>query len=166
MLQQVRSWRWVAIGAVLLGGCSKGGGQATAPVSGTVKVNGQPVQGAQVVFMPKQGGARAANGLTDAQGKYQLTTFAPNDGAVAGTHTVTISKTKGYGSGPIDPSPGKADGKMSADYMNAMKAAMKGPPPAIKPEEGGVPAKYGDAKTSGLEKTVKEGPNTFDFDLQ
>ena len=53
-----------------LAGC--GDGPKMAAVSGTVLVNGQPVEGAQVLFMPD--GERAA-GSTDTNGRFQLSTY-------------------------------------------------------------------------------------------
>ena len=58
-------------------GCPQGGpgGPPTYPVSGTVTYNGEPVGGANVTFVAGQGG-QSAVGVTDASGKYELTTFA------------------------------------------------------------------------------------------
>jgi hypothetical protein len=168
MVRRARSWFLVTTCSVFLAGCTGGvKAPASAPVSGTVKLKGQPVEGVQVSFMPKQGAPRAAMGTTDARGKYKLTTFSPDDGAVIGTHTVTIAKaTKTAPSS--EPGFGKG-AQVSQDYVNAMKgggkssATQKGAPD----EAGGIPPKYASPTSSGLEaKVTKEGPNNFDFDLK
>lgn len=72
---------------------SSGCGKATPavfPVTGIVTYQDQPVEGAQVMFTPTNG--RAAEGTTDAQGKFSLTTFSAGDGALEGQHRVTIVK--------------------------------------------------------------------------
>jgi hypothetical protein len=61
-------------------------------VSGTVLYHGKPVEGAHVMFTPT--GARPASARTDAQGRFVLRTFDIEDGAVIGTHLVTIAKKK------------------------------------------------------------------------
>jgi hypothetical protein len=145
--------------AVLLPGCTGGDDNpATFPVSGTVTLNGEPVAGAQVSFMG-QGVSLAASGTTDAQGKYQLSTFGENDGAVLGKHVVTISPSATIGGGEEmnaeDPSSG---------YGEAMAAAAAGKQVG---GEGGIPARYGMRGTSKLEAQVtKDGPNEFSFPLE
>jgi hypothetical protein len=139
-----------------------GGHPATAPVSGTVTYNGEPVVGAKVVFIPKEGGSRNASGTTDSQGRYQLTTFEKNDGAVPGAYSVSISETAGAedlgGISAEDP---------SAAYGEAMEAVAGGEMGAGETaEEGGIPAKYADPNKSGLEMTVESGKNVFDFNLE
>ena len=62
----------------------------TYPVSGTVLLNGKPLEGADVAFYPKTTGpaSKSAGGRTDAQGLFSLQTyFSPTDnpeGALAG----------------------------------------------------------------------------------
>jgi hypothetical protein len=65
---------------------------AVVKVSGTVTHNQQPVEGATVLFSPVGDEGFGATGLTDAQGRFQLRTFEPGDGAVAGQYKVAISK--------------------------------------------------------------------------
>ena len=55
----------------------------THEVTGEVTYNGQPVDGANVVFTLD---GPLASGVTDAAGKFTLRTFEDGDGAVAGTH--------------------------------------------------------------------------------
>jgi hypothetical protein len=76
-----------------LAGCSDGK-IARYPVSGIVTVDGHPAEGATVVFCPVNGSPEAMKqrpfSQTDANGKYELKTFQPGDGAPAGDYKVTI----------------------------------------------------------------------------
>jgi hypothetical protein len=128
---------------MLIVGCGRSGTAPTVTVAGTVTYKGEPVSDANVACTPKSG--RPALGKTDAQGKFALSTFSPNDGAVEGEHTVTIT-------------PG-----------------LSGPPPMIgtpeaknwKPPKAPFPAKYGSPKSSNLTATVKKGDKTpHDFELK
>src|SRR5436309_14322534 len=69
------------------------GGAKPVKVEGTVTLDGQAVQGATVIFYPDNGGPQAS-GLTDADGVFHLTTFNTGDGAIPGTHKVTVTKQK------------------------------------------------------------------------
>ncbi len=90
------------IGLCLLAGC--GSGLEKFPltmVTGTVTCEGQAVPDAIVFFEPvrssekdspqigKQGFA-----LTDAQGKFTVSTYGQNDGAVVATHIVRVGKSE------------------------------------------------------------------------
>jgi len=120
---------------------------ATHRVSGHVVQQGQPVQGAKVQFSLRNSpGERSyiAFGVTDAGGRFTLQTFRDSDGAVAGTHSVTIEK---------------------------VTVVQKPPPPnsdVLPPAEeiSELPPRYRSPGTSGLEAVVSAaGPNTFDFNL-
>ena len=63
-------------------------------VSGTVTMDGQPLEGASVKFQP-QGGGIMSYGKTDAQGRYALQTMADDPGAMVATHAVSIYKSSG-----------------------------------------------------------------------
>ncbi|MDA1017506.1 MAG: hypothetical protein O3A00_23995 [Planctomycetota bacterium] len=146
--------------ALLLMGCGETAERpALEPVSGKVTVKGKAVEGALVSFWA-EGAARAASGTTDAEGKFQLTTFDTGDGAVLGEHTVTISKQDAS----ANMKTASADDP-SAGYGAAMDAAAKGKTSAL--GKHALPAKYANQGTSGLKRTVAKGsPNTFDFDLK
>jgi hypothetical protein len=59
------------------------------PVSGAVSYNGQPVGTGQIVFVPRNpAGQQATSPIID--GRYSLTTFAPNDGAISGSYDIVI----------------------------------------------------------------------------
>lgn len=127
---------------VLAVGC---GGVSDAPdrriVTGTVTLNGTPVEGAAIRFVPQPKGPLAAGKVID--GKYEVT----NKGGVPlGKHRVEIKGT------PILP----AD--TTGMSLGEIDAATK---PAIK-----IPEKY--YKSSKLEATIEAGsaPLTINFDLK
>lgn len=114
-------------------------------VTGTVLYQERPVEGATVVFIP-QGGNHGAVGVTDASGRFMLTTFDRDDGAVPGDYSVTVRKVE-----------------MPPAVQGATDDA---PPPAGDPKPL-LPDKYASAATSGLQAKVAEGqPNHFEFELQ
>ena len=127
------------------------------PVSGTVMYNGEPVEGATVSFMA-EGAPRAATGVTNAEGKFQLTTFDVNDGAVPGTHTVTVSKMEA-GTTPADPTSSLDDPTALQANMDAQNSDDTGP-------KWLTPEKYASPTTSGLKEEVKaDGENIFVIQL-
>jgi hypothetical protein len=70
-----------------------------APVSGTVTLDGEPLPNASVGFEPIANAGSDAGpgsyGVTDASGKYALTTIDDDGGAVIGKHRVSISTYQG-----------------------------------------------------------------------
>ncbi len=74
----------------IVAGCG-GSGVKLYPVTGTVKFNGQPVEGAVVSFRCEEL-KKIATGTTDAEGRFKLTTYQEGEGAVAGKHAVTVTK--------------------------------------------------------------------------
>lgn len=119
------------------------GRPATVPAGGTVTYKGEAVAGASVTLVPEQGG-KAAVGKTDANGKFSLMTFDPDDGAVPGTYKVTIVKRT------------EAPEEVSEDSEGT----------SAPPAEDLLPTKYGSATESGLTAEVTDGgENQFAFDL-
>ncbi len=147
------------IALLMVSGCGGDSGTATVKVKGVVMAGGKAVEGAVITFYSKTGG-EAASGRTDAEGKFQLTTRKPNDGAVPGDYVVTVAKS-GAEATVMSYDPTKSGG-MSPEYIASMKNAAKPP----KEAKGALPAKYASIKDSGLIRTVTaSGPNDFDFDL-
>ena len=87
----------VLLTALLLTGCGPKGLQ-TYYVEGIVTLDGEPVEGAQVLFLPMEQtpDSKTASGLTDASGKYTLTADGglPGKGAVDGEYRVTVKKVE------------------------------------------------------------------------
>lgn len=81
-------------------GCGGGGEQYdVVPVSGVVTCQGEPVVGGVVNFTPQPAKdkdraagrpGRVALGVTDENGRFELTTYENGDGAIIGRHTVTV----------------------------------------------------------------------------
>lgn len=123
----------------------------TTAVTGTVTHNGTPVEGATVTFSPT-GEGRAASGITDAEGRFKLTTLAADDGAMPGVYSVAISKTS-------------VQGAMTVEESEAYLQKHNQAPPAPVTKEL-LPVKYKNPAQSGLSATVNEGgENDFTFDL-
>lgn len=118
----------------------------TVPVSGHVTLNGQPVEGATVMFSPEAEG-RPATGTTDADGRFTLKTFEAGDGALPGVHSVTVTKVESSGvqadrdglSGEIEP------GGIQQRWV--------------------VPRKYAKPDTSGLSVEVESGMQPVELQL-
>jgi uncharacterized GH25 family protein len=79
--------------SLLAAGC---GGKSMAPVKGQVTFNGKPVPEAAITFAPMGTAADEAEpgkpgtGFTDADGRYELSSYKEYDGAVVGQHKVKI----------------------------------------------------------------------------
>ena len=125
-------------------GCSAQKGPATAKVSGVVTYKGQPVDGATVVFAPPAGG-RPGTATTDAQGRYELSSYGEKDGAVPGDYKVTVQKTKTEGAEP----------NLTYEQMNEMQSRGEDIPGPVSINL--LPEKYLSAATTDLNATVKPG---------
>lgn len=138
------------LGLCCLIACGCGGANKKRPplgkVKGKVTYKGAAVPDVEVAFMT-EGAPRAGTGTTNANGEYQLTTYDTNDGAVVGTHKVTVTQSP----------PG------ATKVMTAADLASQGAPPP--PKGGVIPTKYADPKTSPLKNTVDSGANEINIEL-
>jgi len=116
-------------------GCGPGG-PAVGQVEGTVTLDGEPVAGAIVTFVPVEGG-RNSMAETDESGHYVLEYTGGKPGALVGKHKVRISTYQE----PEEDDSGQLVGGV--------------------PEK--IPAKYNEQTT--LEVEVKRGKQTIDFEL-
>jgi hypothetical protein len=77
-----------------LAGCtqeSRREGPEMVKVTGTVTLDGEPVEGAHIRFSPEAKGP-AAFAVSDKRGRYELRTFDPGDGAVPGNYGISVTK--------------------------------------------------------------------------
>jgi hypothetical protein len=145
--------------AVLVGlaGCaseSRRDGPEMVDVTGTITLDGEPVEGAHVRFSPETRGP-AAFAVSDKRGRYELRTFDPGDGAIPGKYGISVTKEV-------------SEGGMEFDSQAAMEAYVKehGERPPARTTTSVLPEKYSIKKTSGLtaEITVAK-KNRFDLEL-
>ena len=137
-----------------LPGCGKRGPKVY-HVEGIVTVDGEPVEGANVSFVPKQAsgaddlsGPLLAGGATDANGKYTLSTSrgsAIGGGTTAGDYKVTIVKKK---------------------MTNAPTAPLAAGQRLVPQYEYGVPRAFEDSNNAKISVEVVKGKNTFNFALK
>jgi hypothetical protein len=145
--------------AATLAGCGDGY-PARVPVSGTVTFGGKPLPNANVTFLSTASDGRSASGKTDESGKYQLSSYSTNDGAVPGDYIVTVAV--------LDMTTADLDvastEDLGDDYTAMMNAAASNRP---RTQPGGVPAKYADASQTDLKRSVSSGsPNVIDLNLE
>lgn len=144
----------LALGVLILG-CHKNP-NAPAQLSGSVSYKGQPLKGGTLTFYGKAGGSYNA-GINE-QGNFSLTDLPEGEMTVA-IETESANpdkKTPSYG------------GKKFEGKMKAYQPPGAPPKPDAASERESyvkIPAKYADAKTSGLTVTLVAGKNTKTFDL-
>ncbi len=125
-------------------GCGGGGSneklQKVYPVTGVVKYQGQPVEGATVTFTLGGEKSRTAFGKSGPNGEFKITTYKKDDGAVAGKHAVTVTK--------VETSEPDANG-------------------IVPPDKQLLPERYADLGTTPLTADVTDkGPNTVELILE
>ncbi len=117
-------------------------------VSGIVRYQGKPLSKASVNFISNLPGAsRFGTGVTDEQGKFQLTTFTKNDGAIVGDYVVTVTKQD------------------SAEQPTTTMPTTMPITKTIKPPVSLVPEKYTNPKTTPLQQSVSLGLNEVEIEL-
>lgn len=122
------------------------------PATGVVFYQSKPVAGATVMFEStdagtKPGGSLVAIGHTNSAGMFRMKTYKEYEGAVAGSHRVSVTKM---------------------EYEPAKRPAGVDPNVDIPPIAKSVlPDKYKDFATSGLTASVApKGPNQIRLDLE
>ncbi len=136
----------VALVVLCVCGCGRSSGPPkvqTIPVTGTVKLDGQPLGNADVVFIPSEGiGGFSARTKDD--GTYQLEGLTGGKAVCKGRCTVRISRML------------KPDGT----------APNPDEPPAIAGAVESLPEKYSSPNATELSADVPDGGGTFNFDLK
>ena len=77
------------------------------PVTGKITYKGKPVTGAFVNFSSEKS-PRPANGTTDDDGRFSLTTFDTDDGAIPGEYQVSVTKSVSQGAEGVSSDPASA----------------------------------------------------------
>lgn len=94
--------------ACAMAGCGDGR-PALFPARGRVEfTSGQPVRNASIEFVPRSGGP-SPRARIDAQGRFELGTYASADGAPAGEYRVVVVQ-------PLPPEIGRAASKLGEEH--------------------------------------------------
>lgn len=143
-------------------GCGmRDGRPARVPVSGIVTMGGEPVEGALVTFVPKSPDGESAVGTTDESGKYVMTTFERNDGAVPGEYFVKVAKYEKY-EAPVE---NLQNVEFSDEaYAQGYEAPEDGE--VVSGPKNLLPKEYADPYKSGLKYVVSDGENAYDIELK
>jgi hypothetical protein len=80
-------WLGLILSIFVIAGCGDGRPQRV-PVSGQVRIDGQPLKSGGIRFFPDDG--RPSAGTISADGRFSLSTFEPNDGCTLGNHHVAV----------------------------------------------------------------------------
>lgn len=143
--------RWLLSVAVLTGLLGCGGGAdpskglpATVPVKGKITLDGQPVEGVVVTFVPT-GVTKGIEcvGRSDASGNYLPKQLRGNDGVPPGTYKVVFSRLM-RGGKPVTPDQDAGGGGIAVESL---------------------PAKYSDLATTRQTATVSAKGDQIDFQL-
>jgi hypothetical protein len=124
------------------------GNQNLSKVEGVVTLDGVPLSGATVSFMPV-GQGRPASGLTDGDGYFQLTTFRTDDGALAGDYRVIVVVDEAE-KRDLTTDQGKAEARVGT--MSPQGKKKQAEKKSKKPSQ--VPEIYRDIKKTPLKEVV------------
>lgn len=126
-------------------GCAGEFGPELVPVTGTITLDGQPVQQAVIRFLPDNSkGTKGpiALGVVESSGRYSLTSPGGRDGVIEGHHLVTIICEE------------QAEREVSEGVFETVG------------DKCHVPAHYASEKTSELTAEVTTDSNEVNFDLR
>ncbi|MDR1957934.1 MAG: hypothetical protein LBQ54_02625 [Planctomycetaceae bacterium] len=124
----------------------------TVRVNAHVTLDGKPFPNVQVFLIPTNG-ERGALGISDREGYVAaFSTFQPNDGAVPGTHKVSV----------LPKLPPPMPGTTSTPEQIALEKEMRENPDNITPP---FPAKYQVSETSGITVTVDSKTEEFTIEM-
>lgn len=147
-------------GLVSLSGCeSKPDNPPTFPVTGTVTYKGNPVPNATVSLSPLDMNIQGASGTTDENGKFEVMTFEPGDGAMPGEYQVRVSAYE------LVAEPTEAAASEEPLTLEDEEAMYDGQED-VEPSQNLLPKKYENAATSGLTHTVPEAASELILDLK
>jgi hypothetical protein len=126
----VVGWLAAAVfGCLAVSGCGRAPADVPTvpihPISGTVTVDGKPIAGAFVVLHALQGatvGDVTPNGVTDENGKFELSTYSPKDGAPEGSYTATVSWPERLPGGGSEPEYGRE--RLPVRYQNPSNSGL------------------------------------------
>ena len=143
----------------LIAGCtSTPSNPKTFPVDGMVSLDDKPIEGATVVLVPiSKDDGEAASGVSDASGKFSLTTYAAGDGVRPGNYRIRVTK---FDKVLVDESK-RVKNMTPEEEMKAYDPDAKPPTPP----KNLLPKKYETELTSGFSHQVKDAPTKLELKL-
>jgi len=154
----------VGLSVLVFAGCNNPDARFS-KVEGTITYNGVAVEGANVVFTPASGTGEPATGLTNASGKFTLTTpGATNSGSGAVPAEYIVEVTKVETTQRTDPDELlEQSGEITYEELQRRLNAKGGSTTTFSHKQL-IPSKY--SSGSPLRATVVKGKNSpFEFDL-
>jgi hypothetical protein len=151
--------RYSVLGLALVAGCGgPADGRKLIPTAGRVMLDGTPLEGAIVTFVPRSTGAVAASATTDARGHYNLLTpGAPRPGIAPGEYAVTIMKME---------TNQLVTEEQAAAAATITPTGLTLPPPMTESIQV-LPARYRNPEESGFTATISETQRkSFDFSVR
>jgi hypothetical protein len=122
----------LVLACLILSGC-EAAGEKPFRVEGRVLLDGVPLGGATVIFIPRTADGRRAQGETDREGHFVLTTFQADDGVLPGDYKITVTLPSQSRDRP-------------ADEHDVLPGLQLWHPP--------LPAVYGDEDKTPLQSTI------------
>ena len=129
---------------LMITGCGSDGPELI-PVSGTVTLNGTPIDEVVVTFVPHHAG-KPAMGLTDKQGRFSLSTTELDDGVAVGPYYATVTSIDQGATRP------DAQGLSTGLEMHPRQKSI-------------IPERYTLFQTSGLSYEVQDGMEPISIKL-
>lgn len=155
-MRQLSGYLGVLTALWVLAGFGCGGKDQPVRVEGVVTLDGAPLEGAIVSFLPDEKGGRFADATTAKDGSFRLSTYKRDDGALPGDYRVTVTlipadDEEDEGKGKEDaPANEKAEDGMQ--MMAAMARVAAARQKAL--ERSPVPALYRDGGRTPLRQIV------------
>jgi len=136
------------------------------PVTGTVTYKGEPLEGANITFIPADGSGRGASALTEPNGTFSLSTpAATKDGAMVGEYNVFVEKSitvvSATGREYIPPQRESNLQPWDPGYDRSIESDN-----VVTHPRSVIPEKYNNQQMPLLTATVQKGKNVFDFNLE
>jgi hypothetical protein len=131
-------WVLLLLSGAAAGGCGSGG-PPHGTVTGTVSLDGQPVPGGMIMFIPDAASGTsgpAAQAQIGSDGRFELAGSGGRKEVLVGTYLVTVTGTQ-----------------ISSDSEGQAGMPVK------------LPERYQYEQSSGIKKEVVEGPNAIDIEL-
>ncbi|MFI4875599.1 MAG: hypothetical protein ACIALR_09690 [Blastopirellula sp. JB062] len=127
----MKSFVFLAIGLLCIG-CSNGVGEGEPkyPVEGVIRINGEPAHRVAVTFhhddatLPSS--KRFATGVTNEEGRFELSTEGDRDGAIAGRYVVTFTWLSANDISAYDMLGGKFSSPATSEFDAVIPQTPKG----------------------------------------